>query len=73
MSRTCASEDWQRSTHDENGYRWSQAEHRARPDFVETQTGYMQGAAGVGSFFVHLASVLGNFEAKIVFADSPYE
>ncbi|MFK7914803.1 MAG: lanthionine synthetase LanC family protein [Pseudomonadales bacterium] len=62
----------QRATQDETGYRWTQAEHRARPDFVETQTGYMQGAAGVGSFFVHLASVLGDFDAKIVFADCPY-
>lgn len=62
----------QRATQDEAGYRWTQAEHRARPDFVETQTGYMQGAAGVGSFFIHLASVLGDFDAKIVFADCPY-
>lgn len=60
------------ATVDETGYRWIQAEHRARPEFVETQTGYMQGAAGVGSFFVHLASVLGGFDAKIVFADCPY-
>ena len=57
---------------DAEGIRWRQAEHRARPDFVETQTGYMQGAAGVGSFFVHLASVLGDYEAKIVFPDCPY-
>lgn len=60
------------ATSDASGTRWPQAEHRARPDFIETQTGYMQGAAGVGSFFVHLASVLGEFDAKIVFADCPY-
>ncbi len=35
---------------------WQQAEHRARPTFVQAQTGYMQGAAGIGSFFVHLAT-----------------
>jgi lantibiotic modifying enzyme len=34
---------------------WTQAEHRARPAFVQRQTGYMQGAAGIGSFLVHLA------------------
>lgn len=35
---------------------WPQAEHRARPKFVQNQTGYMQGAAGIGSFLVHLAT-----------------
>ena len=40
-----------------NGVRsWSQAEHRVRPRFVQSQTGYMQGAAGIGSFLVHLAT-----------------
>ena len=40
-----------------NGMRsWTQAEHRARPRFVQAQTGYMQGAAGIGSFLVHLAT-----------------
>ena len=38
------------------GRSWTQAEHRARPRFVQTQTGYMQGAAGIGSFLVHLAT-----------------
>ncbi len=67
-----ASELEKQATVDAAGYRWPQAEHRARPEFIETQTGYMQGAAGVGSFFIHLASVLGDFDAKIVFADCPF-
>lgn len=67
-----ADELMRRATSDEQGLRWPQAEHRARPDFIETQTGYMQGAAGVGSFFLHLASVLGGEPAKIVFADCPF-
>ena len=33
------------------------AEHRSRPEHLETQTGYMQGAAGIGSFLLHLATV----------------
>lgn len=61
-----------RGVHDDKGYRWPQAEHRSRPDFIETQTGYMQGAAGVGSFFVHLATTLKGEPQKIVFADSPF-
>jgi lantibiotic modifying enzyme len=52
---------------------WSQAEHRARPTFVQSQSGYMQGAAGIASFLIHLSaakqssSVISN--ARIVFPD----
>ena len=38
--------------------RWVQAEHRDRPEFVEAQTGYMQGAAGIASFLRHLNCLL---------------
>lgn len=51
---------------------WPQAEHRSQPDFIQTQTGYMQGAAGVGSFFVHLATTLEGKPVKIDFPESPY-
>ena len=34
------------------GLRWTHAEHRVRPEFVQAQTGLMQGAAGVGIWFV---------------------
>lgn len=47
-----------RSQGDEAQCCWPQAEHRTQPDFIQAQTGYMQGAAGVGSFFVHLATTL---------------
>lgn len=57
-----------------NGQRsWAQAEHRNRPDFVETQTGYMQGAAGIASFLLHLATVDGDTPAKIALPDSPFD
>lgn len=52
---------------------WSQAEHRNRPDFVETQTGYMQGAAGIGSFLLHLATVDDDTPSKIALPDSPFD
>lgn len=51
---------------------WPQAEHRQRPKFLQAQTGYMQGAAGIGSFFLRLASVLGDTPSpKIRFPDIP--
>lgn len=51
---------------------WSQAEHRNRPDFVETQTGYMQGAAGIASFLLNLATVDDDTPSKVALADSPF-
>jgi len=51
---------------------WPQAEHRSQPDFIQTQTGYMQGAAGVGSFFIHLATSLEGSPVKIDFPESPF-
>ena len=51
---------------------WPQAEHRSQPDFIQAQTGYMQGAAGVASFFVHLATTLDGQPVKIAFPDSPF-
>ena len=38
----------------DGGAFWPQVEHRARPDHVRTQTGWMQGAAGVGRFCLAL-------------------
>lgn len=51
---------------------WLQAEHRDRPNFVETQTGYMQGAAGIGSFLLHLATNDADVVAKIPLPDVPF-
>jgi lantibiotic modifying enzyme len=51
---------------------WEQAEHRSRPDFVEHQTGYMQGAAGIGSFLLHLATVEAEQPSKISLPDVPF-
>lgn len=53
------------------GRRWVQAEHRDRPDFVQAQTGYMQGAAGIASFLVHLATTRAGSPVKIPLPDWP--
>ncbi len=37
------------------GYRWVQAENRESPDKRDAQTGYAQGAAGIGLFFLKLS------------------
>jgi lantibiotic modifying enzyme len=69
--RVAASLD-QRSEPDGNGRRWPQAEHRVRPELVEAQTGYMQGAAGIGSFLLRLWAVESGREVKIQLPDCPF-
>lgn len=72
LAQRTAAEIFRRSEKDtatSNIY-WPQAEHRARPDFVENQTGYMQGAAGVGSFLLHLATLQTGKSTKIIFPDA---
>ena len=43
-----------RAFDDPDGLRWVQAENRTQPENRVAQTGFMQGAAGVGSFFLQL-------------------
>jgi lantibiotic modifying enzyme len=50
---------------------WRQAEHRDRPDFIQAQTGYMQGAAGIASFLQHLDGMLAGEPVKIAMPDWP--
>ena len=54
-----------------DGRRWRHAEHRDRPDFVQAQTGYMQGAAGIASFLLHLATTEEGRPVKIAMPDWP--
>lgn len=37
-----------------DGLKWVHAEHRARPDYTYAQTGYMQGAAGIGLLLLRM-------------------
>ena len=43
-----------RATRDDNGLWWVQAENRSQPANLVAQTGFMQGAAGVGTFLLQL-------------------
>ncbi len=61
-----------RATTDADGLRWVQAEHRVRPQLRLAQTGYMQGAAGVGLFFLHLDGARSGRPPRVVLPDSPY-
>ena len=57
----------------ENGkMSWVQAEHRTRPDYLFAQTGYMQGAAGIGTFLLRLDAAGRAKTRRVVFPDTPF-
>jgi lantibiotic modifying enzyme len=71
MARRCAEVIISASRLEDGRRSWLQAEHRDRPTFVEAQTGYMQGAAGIASFLIHLATTLEGHPVKIALPDWP--
>lgn len=62
-----------RSTEGGGGLKWTQSEHRVQPDLLVAQTGFMQGAAGVGKYFLHADAMSERGEGPaIIFPDAPY-
>ncbi|RBQ19308.1 lantibiotic modifying-like protein [Spongiactinospora rosea] len=60
--------------HDGVGYRWYQAYRRLRPWEVTADTGYMVGAAGIGSALLHLhaAGSTGETPRLVLLPDNPF-
>jgi hypothetical protein len=61
-----------RGTRDEQGLRWVQAEHRVRPELLLAQTGYMQGASGIGMWLLRLDATEQKRQSFVKFPDSPW-
>lgn len=61
-----------RSTEEGKGLKWIHAENRMSPKSLLAQTGYMQGAAGIGMGLLHLDSVERGKQWKIRLPDSPF-
>jgi lantibiotic modifying enzyme len=61
-----------RATRDGKGTRWVQAEHRVRPELLVAQTGYMQGAAGIGMWLLRMDAAQRGRAAFVRFPDSPW-
>jgi lantibiotic modifying enzyme len=55
-----------------NGFCWVQAENREKPNPKIAQTGYSQGAAGIGLFFLKLARIQKGKPAGWKLPDSPF-
>src|ERR1019366_1210689 len=62
-----------RSTIEGASERWVQAENRVAPGETAAQTGWMQGAAGVGAMLLHLHAAMrgGHRKRAVVFPASP--
>ncbi|MEE9129992.1 MAG: lanthionine synthetase LanC family protein [Phycisphaerales bacterium] len=56
----------------QTGSKWSQAEHRVRPELLQAQTGFMQGAAGIGLWFLQLDAYTTGREFGLHLPDSPF-
>lgn len=54
------------------GLKWSQAEHRVKPELVQAQTGLMQGAAGIGLWLLKLYAYENGKKETIRFPDTPF-
>jgi lantibiotic modifying enzyme len=61
-----------RATRDAAGCRWPQAEHRVKPRELVAQTGYMQGAAGVGVLLLRMDALRRGREGFPSLPDSPF-
>jgi lantibiotic modifying enzyme len=61
-----------RAARDGAGLKWLQAEHRTQPGLIVAQTGYMQGAAGIGAALLHLHRADQGHPGAIRFPDSPF-
>ncbi len=61
-----------RGTREGDGMKWVQAEHRRRPEFLQAQTGYMQGAAGIGMWFLRLDAFQKKSRLFITLPDNPF-
>ena len=68
LAETCAADIVARATAHDRELEWIHAENRAEPYWKQSYTGYMQGAAGIGSMFIRLARP----EAKVRLPDNPW-
>ena len=59
-------------TRDAHGLRWIHAEHRVRPQEVFAQTGWMQGASGIGAWLLRLDAFHQKRVSPLQFPDVPY-
>ncbi len=73
FAREMTSQITARATRDAQGTRWVHAEHRVQPGNLAAQTGWMQGAAGIGAWYLRLDGFERKRPRLVVFPDSPFK
>ncbi|MFA9454848.1 MAG: lanthionine synthetase LanC family protein, partial [Candidatus Aminicenantaceae bacterium] len=73
FARTLTTQILTEASQDSSGTRWIQAEHRSRPDFLQAQTGLMQGAAGIGLWLLRLDAHEQGQSVRIFLPDTPFK
>ena len=72
FARELTKEITSKATRDEQGTRWIHAEHRVQPGNIGAQTGWMQGAAGIGAWYLRLDAFERGRKPLIRFPDAPW-
>ena len=72
FARTMTASLLARATRDGEGTRWVQAEHRVRPELLVAQTGWMQGASGVGAWLLRLEGFERGQPRRLTLPDDPF-
>ena len=72
FAKRCLANTIARASEEDGGIKWIQAENRTQPDNLVAQTGFMQGAAGVGTFLLHLDGYEEKRAPVMVLPDSPF-
>lgn len=62
-----------RASQENKGLKWVHAEHRTRPQQLAAQTGYMQGAAGIGILMIDLHRYLNGKPKRFPLPDMPHK
>jgi lantibiotic modifying enzyme len=61
-----------KATRDAAGTRWAQAENRVQPEQLVAQTGWMQGAAGIGAWLLQQDAFDRKKPSRITLPDDPF-
>jgi lantibiotic modifying enzyme len=72
LRRTLTADLLARGEHEGGVLSFPQAEHRVRPELIQAQTGYMQGAAGIGIGLLRQQARAAGRVDPLPFPDSPF-
>jgi lantibiotic modifying enzyme len=72
FARHMANDLLNRAVTQADGLHWPQAENRSQPNLVQSQTGLMQGAAGIGLTLLHLHALERGKGYRVVLPDNPF-